>query len=102
MPGRNTFRLFLTVILALSQARDSLGEFQWSRWRGPTENGHVAITDVPVRWSAKDIVWKAKLDGRGQSSPILWNDQIFLTAAKENGRDLSLLVSSDGRQTFDS
>jgi outer membrane protein assembly factor BamB len=30
-------------------------------------------------------VWKVPLKGRGQSSPVIWNDRIFLTTAIEKG-----------------
>src|SRR5208282_2618433 len=36
---------------------------------------------IPLTWSAKEnIAWKAKLTGRGQSSPIIWRDRVFVTS----------------------
>lgn len=57
----------------------------WPRWRGPLENGHATDPHVPVRWSDADVAWKTALPGDGQSSPIIWGDRIFLTAALEKG-----------------
>lgn len=62
-------------------------EFNWPRWRGPAQDGHSAETSLPVKWSEANVVWKAKLPGSGQSSPILFGDRIFLTAEKGKGTE---------------
>lgn len=41
---------------------------------------------MPVHWDAQAIVWKTPLPGLGQSSPMIWGDQIFLTAALDKGK----------------
>jgi outer membrane protein assembly factor BamB len=41
---------------------------------------------VPTRWDASSVVWKTPLRGRGQSSPTIWGDRIFLTTALEDGK----------------
>ncbi len=58
----------------------------WPQWRGPHGDGHSAESALPVRWDAKSIVWKVALPGAGQSSPIIWGERIFLTAALDKGR----------------
>src|SRR5262249_44761612 len=51
------------------------------RWRGPNENG-MARGDAPVEWGeGKNIAWRAPIPGRGQSSPVIWGDKIFITTA---------------------
>gem|GEM_PF-230739 len=38
-------------------------------------------TSVPLKWSDKDnVAWQSKLPGRGQSSPVIWNDRVYVTA----------------------
>jgi hypothetical protein len=39
-----------------------------------------------VKWTEESVTWKTALPGFGQSSPVLWGDRIFLTAALEKGR----------------
>ena len=34
------------------------GESNWPRWRGPQQNGHTTETDLPVKWSDGNLVWK--------------------------------------------
>ena len=75
------------VGLSLGVAGAAGEDTNWPRWRGPQENGHTSDANLPVKWTAENVVWKAQLPGIGQSSPIIWNDRIFLTAALENGAE---------------
>jgi outer membrane protein assembly factor BamB len=53
----------------------------WFRWRGVNENG-MARGDAPLQWSdSSNIAWKVPIPGRGNSSPVIWGDKIFLTSA---------------------
>jgi outer membrane protein assembly factor BamB len=53
----------------------------WSRWRGPNNDG-VARGDAPLEWGdKKNVAWRAAIPGRGFSSPVVWGDKIFLTTA---------------------
>jgi outer membrane protein assembly factor BamB len=52
----------------------------WPQFRGPDARG-VAADDprLPLVWSeTQNIVWRSDVPGRGWSSPIVWNDRIFL------------------------
>ena len=72
----------------------------WSRWRGPSGQGVVAGTGYLDTWSAtQNVVWKTAVPGRGNSSPIVWGDRIFLTTAYDGGQRVSVLAyrRSDGR-----
>jgi outer membrane protein assembly factor BamB len=52
----------------------------WAQWRGPEGNGVSTETNLPAEWSAsKNIKWKTSIPGRGHSSPIVWDNRIFLT-----------------------
>src|SRR5436190_1736463 len=62
------------------------GPNEWPRWRGPAGTGLTADRDVPVKWDASAVRWKTPLKGRGQSSPIVSGDRIFLTSALDDGR----------------
>jgi outer membrane protein assembly factor BamB len=83
--------------LALSETGSSSN---WSYWRGPSSQGYSDDTRVPLSWSeTKNVLWKTKLPGAGNSSPIIWGDRIFLTAArgKGNQRLVLCLRKSDGK-----
>lgn len=66
-------------------------EGDWSHWRGPAYNGHAPTDAVPVKWSDASIVWKSPLEGEGQSSPVVWDDRIFLTTALDGGKQRVVL-----------
>jgi len=52
----------------------------WPQFRGPDGNAS-GDSELPLRWSdSTNIQWKTELPGRGASSPIVWEDRIFLTA----------------------
>jgi len=69
-----------------------LSAADWPQFRGPQGQGHADAHDLPTRWSeAENVVWKVAIPGRGHSSPIVVNDQIWLTSAQEKGRSLRAL-----------
>jgi outer membrane protein assembly factor BamB len=82
-----THALLLTVSIAggfntLAQSRD--GVSNWPQWRGPQGLGVSEEKNLPAEWGAdKNIVWKTALPGRGHSSPIVWDNRIFLTTSIE-------------------
>jgi len=54
----------------------------WPGFRGHDLSGVSPATKVPERWSQKDNVkWVAPIDGNGWSSPIVWNDTVYVTSA---------------------
>ena len=68
----------IVYLLALS----ALGEDSWPQWRGPLATGVSPSANPPVHWSeTKNIRWKIPLPGKGHSSPIVFGDAVFLTAA---------------------
>ncbi|XZE22387.1 PQQ-binding-like beta-propeller repeat protein [Pirellulaceae bacterium SH449] len=53
----------------------------WQQWRGPTNDGHSADTNVVKDWSLDtNVKWKTPLPGRGGSTPIIVNGRIYLTS----------------------
>ncbi len=76
-------------------ALEGEGASYWPRWRGPSGQGIASDTGYPDRWSATDnVVWRTPIEGRGNSSPIVWEDRIFLTAGRSSGRELYVLAYS--------
>jgi outer membrane protein assembly factor BamB len=56
----------------------------WSQWRGPGSQGISPEVGLPTEWGpATNVAWKTPIPGRGHSSPIVWNDRVFLTTAIE-------------------
>jgi outer membrane protein assembly factor BamB len=76
----------------------------WPEWRGPGRNGVSSETNLPVQWSAeKNIRWKTPLPGQGVSSPVIWGDRIFLTAAEGSSQSeliVLCLALKDGKENW--
>lgn len=61
----------------------------WPQWRGPLDTGAAPDADPPVDWSEdKNVRWKLRLPGIGHSTPIVWGDRVFVTAAIPVGEAL--------------
>lgn len=61
----------------------------WTHFRGSKLNGIAQVNSCPVKWSAdSNIVWKSKIHGIGWSSPVTYEDQIWLTTATEDGKEM--------------
>jgi outer membrane protein assembly factor BamB len=76
----------------------------WSRWRGPSGQGRVSGNGYPDIWSdTENVLWKQEVPGRGNSSPIVWDDRIFLTTAYDGGKRRSILCfrRSDGKRLWE-
>jgi outer membrane protein assembly factor BamB len=76
----------------------------WPRWRGPSGQGLVPPGKYVNTWSpTTHVKWKVSLPGRGNSSPIVWGDRIYLTTAQDNGARLSLLAfrRADGQRVWE-
>jgi outer membrane protein assembly factor BamB len=63
----------------------------WPAWRGPGGQGLTTEKDLPLRWSADEgVLWKLDLPGPGNSTPIVWKNEVFFTQATEGGKVRSL------------
>lgn len=65
----------------------------WPAWRGPEGNGISRESQLPLAWSpTQDIRWRAELPDRGNSTPIVSGNQIFVTQAIEKDHFRGLLA----------
>ncbi len=67
-----------------------IADDSWPEFRGPNGSGIAAATSKPpTTWSEKEhIRWKTAIHGKGWSSPVVMNNQIWLTTAPEDGKQL--------------
>ena len=68
----------------------------WPQWRGPQNSGSVEGGKYPVSWTKESVLWSKPLPGKGCSTPIVWDETIFVTAPIE-GRDALLAIGLDGK-----
>lgn len=86
-------RQFLSVmVLALGFVGGAIAheptDLNWPQWRGPSANGQAsASAHPPIHWDAKtNVRWTVNLPGEGSSTPIVWNDQVYLLSAEATTR----------------
>jgi outer membrane protein assembly factor BamB len=94
---------FLAGALALLANRPSAAE-NWPRFRGPGGQGVSVEKDLPLTWSlTTNLAWRTRVPGVGWSSPIVWEDRVFLTAASPDGTSCHLVCVNavDGNIVWD-
>jgi outer membrane protein assembly factor BamB len=89
--------LVLLGVVGLAAAENAA---HWPRFRGPNGTGVSTAKTIPVQWTeATGVLWKAPIQGSGNSSPVVWGDRLFLHAASPDGgtRYLHCLSVIDGK-----
>lgn len=79
--------IIVSIPIQISSAEKSVDLLnQWPQWRGPLGTGVAPKSDPPTQWSENEnIRWKIEIPGKGHSTPIIWNDRIFVTTAVPYG-----------------
>lgn len=79
----------LSTILIAFFASLAPASANWPDWRGPTGEGHSEATGLPLHWSeTQNIVWKTSIHDLGYSSPVVWDNQVWITTATKKGETL--------------
>ncbi len=87
------FRAALLLFIA-----SELEAQNWPQFRGPDGSGIADRQDLPLEWSAgeqKNVLWRAPIEGLAHSSPIIWEDRVYLTTAVADTADAPTLVLGD-------
>lgn len=88
--------LLATLLCALSDP--FAGSDSWPGWRGADGSG-VAGGSPPIEWSEeKNVRWKVALPGKGLSSPIVWADRVFVSAAVGTGKKAEPAPEAEGER----
>lgn len=72
----------------------------WPGFRGAGGIGHAEHATPPISWSAKEsrnILWKTAIVRHGMSSPIVWENRLYLTAADEAIRQVLCYDTHSGQ-----
>jgi outer membrane protein assembly factor BamB len=87
-PQRTNFPvLSLVSVVAICVLANRSPAENWPGWRGPRGDGTSLEKDVPVHWdgpSGDNIVWRTPVPGRAHSSPIVWNNKVFVSTCIED------------------
>jgi len=100
--------LIVTTVLVGLTCNNTYGQDDskknWMGWRGPNMNS-IAVEQNPVtEWdSEKNVKWKAPVPGKGNSSPTIVGDRIFVTTSYDDGQRQTVLGydRSTGKQLWE-
>ncbi|QXD22623.1 PQQ-binding-like beta-propeller repeat protein [Opitutia bacterium ISCC 51] len=77
---------FLLLCLAIGSQGLLASASNWPQFLGPEGLGNAGDQSIPLEFNAdKNLLWKVKVP-KGNASPIIWGDQIFLTAFEGESR----------------
>ena len=61
----------------------------WTHFRGSALNAIAPEGQYPIKWSPdSSIIWKTQIHGLGWSSPVVYGNQVWMTTATEDGREM--------------
>jgi outer membrane protein assembly factor BamB len=69
-------------------------------FRGQDSRGTAGGSGYPTEWegiSGKNIAWKTEIPKKGQSSPVIWEDKIFITGAQDNSCEVYCIDKKTGK-----
>src|SRR6266404_943808 len=89
--SRRPARWALACLLILAQDWAAAAD-GWPEFRGSNGTGLADASGLPIRWGEQEnVLWKTPIHDKGWSSPVVWDDQIWLTTATENGKERFML-----------
>jgi outer membrane protein assembly factor BamB len=76
-------------------ANGEQGKVNWNQFRGPNGQGVAETAQIPVHFSPElNVLWKTVI-GAGHSSPVIWNNRIFLTASEPANKQELITLAVD-------
>ncbi len=72
---------YYIIVLVIFPVIPCLAESSnWPGFRGDG-NSKTKIQKLPLKWTEEEgILWKNKISGFGQSSPVIWGEKIYVTS----------------------
>ncbi|QDT08413.1 PQQ-binding-like beta-propeller repeat protein [Planctomycetes bacterium K23_9] len=86
--------IFIAILACPTEATAQTN--QWPQFRGPTGDGQAVQTqagaaNVPTTIDSSVVTWSTPIHGKGWSSPVVWDNKIWLTTATEDGQKMSVV-----------
>lgn len=90
-------RVALLFAVALGTTLPAARAENWPQWRGARLDGISHEKNLPTTWSkTENVAWRIELPGPAGSTPVIWDDHIYLTSADKD--DIVLLAfSTEGK-----
>jgi outer membrane protein assembly factor BamB len=75
----------------------------WPRFRGPSGSGVATFTNMPTSWDAATgtgIAWKIPSPSVGPSSPVIWENRVFLSGGEGQRKEVVCLELATGKELW--
>ena len=79
---------FIFVAFLINSAQADSQDKNWTHFRGTNLNGIAVAENIPLKLDESNIKWKIKIHDSGYSSPVVYNNQIWVTTATSDGKEL--------------
>ena len=86
MNGKSSAFLIFSLLIAPKLVADAPA---WTEFRGG--GGRADAAKLPIAIDRSTVGWATPIHGKGWSSPVVWDNQIWLTTATEDGTKMSVL-----------
>jgi outer membrane protein assembly factor BamB len=81
--------VLLWLMMVVWSAAPVRGGENWPQFRGPRADGQTLAHGLPVAFSeSENVLWKTPIHGKAWSSPVVWDQQIWMTTATKDGTEL--------------
>ena len=85
-------RIALTSLFGICFLTQVAHAENWPAWRGANGIGISNDSQLPTKFSSvKNVAWKAPLPEAGNSTPIVWDQRVFVTCPINGGKTRSLM-----------
>jgi len=82
---------FIFVTLIACNMQTGSQDKNWTHFRGSDLNSIAENEKIPLKWDHTVIKWKTAIHDKGYSSPVVYGDQIWVTTAKDDGKEIYAL-----------
>ncbi len=89
----NSKNITLILFLAVYLLPSALVAQHWNQYRGPASSGVFDGANLPDSWDGnakENVLWESALPGMGLSSPVIWENKLFVTTAVSNDDEAGL------------
>ena len=81
--------ILLSVFLFSGIISAKAVEPSWWQFLGPHGNNYAETTELPLDWNDEQgVAWKTAIHGRGWSSPVIRENQVWMTTSSVEGKQL--------------
>lgn len=82
----------MKIVLCCLMMALATGDDQWPGFLGPPSDD-LNVETLPLEWTPdENVAWKLELDGYGQSSPVIFGEQVFVCSVDGPNKE-DLVVS---------